>query len=176
MKNNTRTFVSLAVALVFVGFTGQGSAAEGADEAQIRQARAAMNTGFAKHDLAAMTAFVTDRVTWAGPAWRIVGKPQLEQNHKEYWQGRPDATWDYTPDKIDVFKSWHWLSEEGTWLQKWTAADGLTELRGAYLAFWREEPAGKWMLDAHLFITTSCTPAERAFCRRDTRQPVPAAR
>lgn len=170
--------ISFALALACIVFTVHRSAAaaEGTDEAQIRQARVAINAAFAKHDASTMLSFMTDRVTWAGPAWRIVGKSQFEQNHQDYWKGRPDATWEYTPNKIDVFKSWHWLSEEGTWLQKWTAADGATELRGTYLAFWREEANGKWMLDAHLFITTSCTPAERAFCRRDTRQPVPASR
>ncbi len=141
-----------------------------ADDAQIRQARAAINKAFAKHDLAAMQPYITERITWTGPAWRIVGREMFEKNHKQYWEGRSDATWDYTPTKITAFNAWHWLSEEGTWSQKWMAADGPTELRGTYLGFWQETD-GKWKLDAHLFITTSCTPVERAFCRRDTRPP-----
>lgn len=169
MSHSTRVLSGVLTGLLV---TSTLLVATEADEAQIRQSRAAMNKAFAQHDLVTMTSFMTDRVTWTGPAWRIVGKQQLEQNHKQYWAGRPDATWDYIPTTILPFNAWHWLSEEGTWSQKWNAADGRTELRGTYLAFWRQEDNGKWMLDAHLFITTSCTPVERAFCRRDTRQPV----
>ena len=146
--------------------------AQQADEAQVRQSRAAMNKAFAARDMTTLTSFLTDRITWAGPAWRIVGKEQFEKNHKGYWAMRPDVTWDYTPSRIVPFSQWHWLSEEGTWEQNWTAEDGRTQLRGTYLTFWQRGADGKWLADAHLFITTSCAPAERAFCRRDTRQPV----
>jgi ketosteroid isomerase-like protein len=133
-----------------------------ADAGAIRRARATMNMAFTSRDVAALTAFMTDAVTWSGPVWRLVGRQQVADAHQAFWTDRPDARWDYRPTDIRVFDAWHWLSERGTWVQAWTAADGPTELRGTYQAFWKHVN-GQWRLDAHLFVTTSCKGG--AFCR-----------
>ena len=106
---------------------------------------------------------MTETVTIAGPVWRLTGPQQVADAHRAFWADRPDVTWHYTATDVRVFDAWHWLSERGTWVQKWTAADGPTELRGDYQAFWTKVD-GSWRLDAHLFVTTSCTGG--AFCRR----------
>jgi hypothetical protein len=133
------------------------------DASAIRQARATMNVAFKSHDISALGAFITDTVTWSGPVWRLVGRQQFADAHQAFWIDRPDVRWEYRPTDIRVFDAWHWLSERGTWLQVWTAADGPTELRGTYQAFWKQVD-GQWRLDAHLFVTTSCKGG--AFCRQ----------
>lgn len=160
-----RKLSGLAMTIAGVVVAAPLLVASPADEAAIRQARAVMNKGFADHNIEAMTAFMTDTLTFSGPAWRLVGKQQLSETHKRFWEQRPDVTWEYNPSEIVAFEAWKWLSERGLWHQKWTAADGVTELRGTYQSFWKRVN-GKWMLDAHLFVTTSCAPAERAFCKQ----------
>jgi hypothetical protein len=111
----------------------------------------------------ALAAFMTDIVTLTGPVWRLVGRAQVADAHEQFWKQRPDVTWDYIPTEIRVFDQWRWLSERGTWIQKWTAEDRPIELRGTYQAFWKFVD-GRWRLDAHLFVTTSCRGG--AFCDR----------
>jgi ketosteroid isomerase-like protein len=134
-----------------------------ADVAAIRQARAAMNKAFDAHDIRSLAAFMTETVTIAGPAWRLAGPQQVADAHRAFWADRPDVTWHYTVTDVRVFDAWRWSSERGAWVQRWTATDGPTELRGTYQAFWKKVD-GAWRLDAHLFVTTSCTGG--AFCQR----------
>ena len=62
-----------------------------------------------------------------------------------------------TPSAVDVFPAWGVASERGEWTGRWTEPDGVVQVRGTYLAQWRQVH-GTWLIQAEVFVPTLARP------------------
>ena len=133
-----------------------------ADEAAIRSARQQMSEALSRREFAAIGQHLTDKVSITGPVWRTVGREQVLHAYSDLMSRRPDLVWTYEPQEVRVNRDWWFASESGAWRETWREPDGLTELRGSYMALWRRAE-GRWLLDAQVFIPLAC--AGSGYCR-----------
>ena len=126
------------------------------DAAAIRNARRQMSESLSKREFAAIGQHLTDNVSITGPVWRTVGREHVLGAYSGLMTRRPDLVWTYEPQEIRINRDWSFASESGTWRETWGESDGLTDLRGSYMALWRRAE-GRWLLDAQVFIPLACT-------------------
>lgn len=132
------------------------AAAQSADEAAIRDARARSNAAIAKHDLAGIAAVWMDNVHVTPSSSALADGKQANQDRMaQQFARRPDTIYVRTPSKIDVFAPWLVASEQGTWIGKWTEEDGRLEIGGTYLVQWRKID-GRWLVQSELYVPTHC--------------------
>ena len=158
-----RNRLILLVAVVFLSCAPlTPSLSSESDEAEIRDARRQMNEFLSKREFAVIGQRLTDNVSITGPVWRTVGREQVLRAYSGLIARRPDLVWTHEPQEIRVNRDWWFASESGAWHETWSEKDGMTELRGSYMALWRRSE-GRWLLDAQVFIPLACTGS--GYCR-----------
>jgi ketosteroid isomerase-like protein len=135
------------------------------DESVIRDARRQMSEALAAREFAVIEQHITSNVSITGPVWRTVGREQVIQAYSRLMTRRPDLAWTYEAQEIRFNRDWPVASESGTWRETWSEPDGLTDLRGSYMALWRRMD-GRWLLDAQVFIPLTCTGSSYCLPRR----------
>ena len=159
MRNRLMLLLGLLVALCAPITPSQST---DSDEAAIRTARRQMSESLSKREFAAIGQHLTDNVSITGPVWRTVGREQVLKAYSALLTQRPDLIWSYEPQEIRINRDWWFASESGVWRETWGETDGLTDLRGSYMALWRRAE-GRWLLDAQVFIPLACTGS--GYCR-----------
>ena len=76
----------------------------------------------------------------------------MRQKFAEQFGKLPDLTYVRTPTSITPSSTLPLAAEHGTWVGRWTEAGKVVELRGDYLAMWRQT-AGMWLIRSELFVT-----------------------
>jgi len=124
--------------------------------AAVRAVRAASNAAIAARDTITLASLVT-------PSYHSVSSRNAHSSGRggegERWRQQftvhPDVSYVRTPVTIRLFAPWQMAEESGTWVGRWTEADGHVEIRGGYVAKWRRIE-GRWLLEAEVFTPTSC--------------------
>jgi ketosteroid isomerase-like protein len=159
-----RARVIAAVAGVACAAALRGASLQPADEPLIREARARSNQAIAAHDLAGIArVWMKDVHVVSSTSAQAAGSEANQQRMAQQFANRPDTIYVRRPMAIDVYSSWAVASERGEWTGRWTEPDGALEIGGTYLAQWRKV-AGRWLIQAELFVPTRCTGAR--YCRQ----------
>ena len=132
----------------------RAAASDSAD--QIRSARQQIDKAFEQHDAKHLRAWFTSDCHFTSAAIHVDGAEALEQSHASLFTRRPDVILVHHANRIAVNENWNVASEEGDWIERWTEKDGVTELRGTYLAMWKRS-AGHWLEHSELIVPESCT-------------------
>ena len=148
--------LTLCVALV-AGCRASAQLADGADELQIRAARAHSNQAIAAHDTVALAS------TWLPEFWLVsstnaqsAGRDAARARFAQLFAARPDVVFVRTPERVEVNAPWGQAAESGRWTGRWTQTDGVTLVGGPYFAKWRKVD-GRWLLLSEVFVQTSCS-------------------
>jgi len=123
-----------------------------APDLAIRLARAAFNRALADRDLIAIgTILAPDAVLVAGTDSAVIAgrKAQLLAWKREFAASQP-CVYVRTPSAIETSAVAPIAMEYGAWAGR---VDGVVVASGRYCAKWRENGAGRWMIEAEIFLT-----------------------
>ena len=138
--------------------------AQTADSAlHIRAARQQLDAAFQHHDDKQSTTLFTPDCRFTAPSAHADGAKDLEHFYTSLFTRRPDVTLTHYVKAIAVNEPWDVASERGDWLERWTEKDGVTELRGTYLALWKRED-GRWREYSEMIVPEVCTGS--AYCSK----------
>lgn len=127
------------------------------DEALIRHARAASNQAIARHDVAAIVAFLADEFQVAASNGSFMrGREEMGNAFAGRFTEYNDAVYVRTPESVEVDPAGTVAAETGRWTGGWTTPGGPFRTGGRYAASWRKV-AGKWLIHAELFVPLFCT-------------------
>jgi hypothetical protein len=110
-----------------------------------------------------LQAFISDHTTeevfFGTPAWRQAGREQVYEVIKDRTVGRrPLLVWDHVPEEITVNEAQNFISERGTYTQRWSGDGVVDQWNGSYFAIWKRfAPNGPWLLDVESFVPLKCT-------------------
>ncbi len=150
------------VAALCLWFPTGGLAQRGADELQIRNARAEFNAAIARHDVPAILTFLEEGFRASTSSGDFLNSRQEMANAfaARFAESR-DALYVRTPDTVEVSAMGVHASETGKWVGTWTTPAGPFRTGGRYAAYWRKT-GGHWLLHAELYVPLFC---EGAGCR-----------
>jgi ketosteroid isomerase-like protein len=163
-----RNLVLLALSSIAVSRVSSAQSAP-LSRAAVRAARATSNAAIAARDTITLASLVT-------PSYHSVssrnahsaGRSGEGERWRQQFTAHPDVSYVRTPVTVRLFAPWQMAEETGTWVGRWTEADGRVEIRGSYVAKWRRID-GAWLLEAEVFTPTSCRGS--AYCRTSPPQP-----
>jgi len=166
---NRRSASILAVVLGLHVAPAPTTAQEVPDERRIRALRADFNAAIARHDLAAIAAFLEPgfRVSTSSGEFRNSAQEMLDAFSSRFTQ-TPDATYVRTPSTIDVSGNGLLAFESGQWVGTWTEVAGPYRMTGRYSAYWRKQD-GRWRLHAELYVPLGCEGSGCGAADRRTR-------
>lgn len=130
---------------------------------QIRSARQRIDQSFQQHDAKQLRSWFTSDCHFTSAATHVEGADRLEQSHASLFTRRPDVVFLHHVNRVAVNENWNVASEEGDWIERWTEKDGVTELRGTYLAMWKRE-AGRWLEHSEIIVPESCSGS--SYCKQ----------
>ena len=126
----------------------------------IRAGAVARNRAYAAHDTAGLAAGLAPDFQLLSGGGGASGRAANVASFRRLLGQRPDLQLVFTPETVEA--SSQTGSEAGTWVERWTAPDGPTELRGRYQVLW-QLVAGTWVQKALLLVPTACTGG--AYCQ-----------
>lgn len=135
--------------------TARASAADTftGEAAVIARIRAVSNAGLAAHHADQAAALLEPEVNiTAGSGAVLSGRDTVRQKFADQFGKQPDLIYVRTPTSITPSSTLPLAAEHGTWVGRWTEAGKVVELRGDYLAMWRQT-AGTWLIRSELFVT-----------------------
>jgi len=147
--------ISLVFTITLTAASLSGQTVTTDSKSEILGARAAWNKSFANHDAEALSGFVTPDFTYVNPLGQYWGMTAVKHHYEGLFKGRPDVTMIWTPSLVAVVEGHGLASEEGKFIERWTARDGITELRGGYFTMWKRIN-GTWKQQADLSVPESC--------------------
>lgn len=130
---------------------------------QIRSARRNIDQSFQQHDAKQLRSWFTSDCHFTSAAAHFDGAERLEQADASLFTRRPDVVFLHHVNRVAVNENWDVASEVGDWTERWTETDGVTELRGTYLAMWKRE-AGRWLEHSEIIVPESCTGS--SYCKQ----------
>lgn len=154
--------IFLVFTITFTAASSSGQTAGTDPNSEILAATAAWNKAIAAHDAAALSGFVTPDFTRVNPTGQFWGMTAVKNHYEELFKARPDVATIRTPGRVAVLEGVDVASEEGTYIERWTARDGITELRGRYFTMWKRMN-GTWKQQADVAVPESCK--GRSYCR-----------
>jgi Domain of unknown function (DUF4440) len=89
------------------------------------------------------------------------GMTTEKAGYEALFKSRPDLFYERKPVHVEKPESRDYAFEEGTWAERWTEADGPTELQGNYFVMWRLIN-GEWKQQADIFVPSRCI--EKNYC------------
>jgi ketosteroid isomerase-like protein len=149
-------FLILASTSVFCQIKTSSSAG------QIRSMRQEIDKAFHRHDAKQLTTLVSSDCHFTSPSVHTDGSDALERSHASLFMRRPDVIFTHHPNRVVVNENWGVASEQGDWIERWTDKDGVTELRGTYLAMWKRD-GGHWREYSETIVPETCTGS--SYCR-----------
>ncbi len=118
--------------------------------------RAVWNKAMAARDTEALGRLLTPDFKSIGAAGEVSGITAFRSFFAAVFRSRPDLFYERTTVTIEKpALSRGYASEEGTWVERWAAPDGPTELRGRYYVMWRFRN-GAWKQQAELYVPSAC--------------------
>jgi ketosteroid isomerase-like protein len=149
--------VTLFTGVLLISIVGHaGRTGAQTDEQTIRDLRAKSNAAIAAHDVAGIArAWMNDFHVVSSTSAQAAGSQANQQRMAAQFKNRPDTIYLRTPQAVDIYAPWNVASERGTWVGRWTEADGKLEIGGTYLAQWRKFN-GQWLIQAELYVPTHC--------------------
>jgi ketosteroid isomerase-like protein len=129
---------------------------------QIRSMRQEVDKAFQRHDPKQLATLVSPDCHFTAPSIHIDGSDALERFHGSLFLKRPDVILTHHANRIVVNEHWDVASEQGQWLEHWTDKDGVTELRGTYLAMWKRSNS-HWLEYSEIIVPETCTGS--SYCR-----------
>ena len=129
---------------------------------QIRSMRREVDNAFQHHDPKQLATLFSPDCHFTAPSIHIDGSDALERSHESLFLKRPDVILTHHANRIVVNENWDVASEQGEWVEHWTDKDGVTELRGTYLAMWKRGNS-HWLQYAEIIVPETCTGS--SYCR-----------
>lgn len=123
---------------------------------QIRSARQQIDKTFSLRDARQLRQLFTEDCHFIAPTVHLDGVDALMRFHVSLFTKRPDVTFIHEAKRIEVNENWDLASEHGSWIERWTDKDGVTELRGTYLTMWKRD-RGQWREYSEIIVPESCT-------------------
>lgn len=134
------------------------------DETLIRNARMASNAAIVAHEVNNVVERMEDDVVITrGSGALITGKSAVTKSFEEAFAQSKDLVYVRTTSRVEVSTSAPLAAEHGTWVGRWTTANGtLATANGTYLVMWRQttgSPSGlpDWKIRSELYVTLGCT-------------------
>jgi len=118
--------------------------------------RQEIDKAFQSHDAKHAATLVTPDCHFTTPVVHTDGSDALERFQASLFTRRSDVTLQHHPNRIVVNEDWDVASEQGDWIERWTEKDGVTELRGSYLAMWKRDE-GHWREYSETVVPETCT-------------------
>ena len=143
----------LFLALATISALGQ-TPTSGSD-GQIRSVRQELDLAFQRHDAKQVAALATSDCDFIAPSIHVDGSDALKRLNESLFLKRTDVMLAHHANRIVVNEEWDVASEQGDWIERWTEKDGLTELRGTYLALWKRD-GGKWREYSETIVPETC--------------------
>jgi len=151
--------ISVAASFLFctVQLYGQGiSAAQSADESQIRTNRRASNAAIAAHDTSRISQYWSrDILVLTSRNVQNIGKRQNAVAFANEFKSKQDVIYVRSPDKVDLFSQAGMASENGTWIGRWKNGAEQVEVTGTYYAKWIKS-GGQWLIRAEVYTPLTC--------------------
>lgn len=122
----------------------------------ITSARHEIDKAFQSHDAKQLAALFSKDCRFTAPPTHADGSDDLERFNASLFAKRPDVTLTHRSNRIAVNENWDLASEQGDWIERWTETDGVTELRGSYLAMWKRD-AGHWREYSEIIVPETCS-------------------
>jgi ketosteroid isomerase-like protein len=132
------------------------------DGKEIRRVRAASNAAIARHDVTALPAtWVADIHVTASSGRVFTTSEEVTKAFAGAFSDPTFVTYVRTPRTVEVDQSATFAAESGEWIGRWQKDDGEMNVRGVYLAQWKNE-AGKpadshWRIRSELYVALSCS-------------------
>lgn len=131
-------------------------AQDSSDGERIRNARAQYNDAIARHDIAAIIAFLDEDyqiTTSLGQMAR--GRDAEAGAWQALFASREDVLYVRSPESVETSSAYPLAAETGTWVGTWTTDSGTVRTGGRYAAMWRRV-AGTWKVRSELFVALYC--------------------
>jgi uncharacterized protein (TIGR02246 family) len=129
---------------------------------QIRSIREEIDNAFQRHDARSLAALFTSDCRFTAPSAHTDSSEALERADASLFVKRPDVTLTHRATRIRVNEHWDVAAEQGEWIERWTEKDGVTELRGTYMAMWKRD-GGHWREYSEIIVPETCTGG--SYCR-----------
>jgi len=156
-----RIFVCLVFIVTSRPALSQTATSASAD--QIRSIRRQIDSSFQHHDAKLLSTLFSSDCRFTAPSSHIDGSEALERFDASLFMKRPDVTLSHRENRIAVNENWGLASEQGEWRERWTDKDGITELRGAYMAMWKRE-GGHWREYSEIIVPETCSGS--SYCQK----------
>ena len=141
--------------LALATMSALGQTTTSGSEGQIRCVRQDLDLAFQRHDAKRVAALATSDCHFIAPSIHVDGSDALQRFDESLFLKRTDVTLLHHPNRIVVNEDWDVASEQGDWIERWTEKDGITELRGTYLAMWKRD-GGKWREYSETIVPETC--------------------
>jgi ketosteroid isomerase-like protein len=117
--------------------------------------RAIWNKAIIERDFESLAGLTAPDFSLVGPGARLDGPERHKALFVSLLKRRPDLIYERTPVRVEVQQGQDFAHEIGTWRERWTEADGATELQGDYFVFW-QQIGGDWKERAEIFSPSRC--------------------
>jgi len=131
---------------------------------QIRSIRRQIDGAFQHHDAKRLATLFSSDCHFTAPSSHIDGSEVLERFDAALFMKRPDVTLSHAVNRIVVNENWGLASEQGEWTERWTDKDGITELRGSYMAMWKRDDRGQWLEYSEIIVPETCSGS--SYCQK----------
>lgn len=136
---------------------GSQDGTQGQEEA-IRRVRAESNAALARHDVARLArCWAPDFAIVTSTNVHGVGREASIARMTAAYEGKPDMVIARDPTSVEVYEPWGMAAEDGRWESSWTAPTGRTTLSGRYFAKWQKYGDAGWLIQAEVYVPTSCS-------------------
>lgn len=144
----------LTVLLLLVNVWG----ISGGDALEIRQLRAENNQAIADEDLDAIRAAWQDDIqVTISSGTHLDGADAYEAAFAGAFENVPGINFVRSPHRIKVSEDGNVASEQGRWVGTYPG-QAVTETTGTYMACWRKDEDGHWLISAELYVPLRSEP------------------
>ena len=139
--------------------------------AAILSARAAWNKAMVERNTEALGKLVAPDFQSIGGNGITSGITGVKAGYANLFKHRPDVFFERKAVHVEGEDRFDLAFEEGTWVERWTEADGPTELQGSYFVMWRLIN-GEWKQQADVFVPSHCI--GKSYCAPQEPFKIPA--
>jgi uncharacterized protein (TIGR02246 family) len=127
-------------------------------EEAIRQVRAESNAALAIHDVTRVARYwAPDYAIVTSTNVYAVGRAASIARMVAAYEAKPDLAIARDPIRVEVYEPWGMAAETGRWESSWTAPTGSMTFSGTYFAKWQKYRDEGWLIQAEVYIPTSCS-------------------
>lgn len=155
--------LSVLCLFVFLSLTSVAEASDltdysnGKTTQKIISIRDSFNAAIAEHDAERIAGYIDDQyqiTTSDGGQYQSTPVEEAAA-WREIFRDNPDIVYIRTPNVVDVNSFLDLAAETGSWVGRWSSADGDVEVGGSYFAQWRKV-GESWKIRAEVFVGLYC--------------------